>query len=141
MDKNYGLQLLVNYHRYTGASYLGWNFGRRMKFFQKFVIFTINIVMLISTVYVVQSFTKSTIIFNKRKEHLKENRTMLIYILYITTSTSYSLLDLIIFFILIFRGKSIVEMIYNDVNIDFGKEWKIGKKILIGQIMMTMLLE
>ena len=141
MEKNFGLQLLVNYHRFTGASYLGWNFGRRMKIFHKLVIFTINIIMFMSTIYVVQSFTKSTIIFNKRKEHLKENRTMLIYILYITTSTSYSLLDLIVFFILLIKGKSIVELIYNDVNIDSGKELKIGKKILIGQIMMTMILE
>ena len=141
MEKNFGLQLLVNYHRYTGASYLAWNFGKRMKPFKKCVIFTINIIMLISIVFVVQSLTKGTIIFNKRKYYLKENRTMLIYILYIATYTSYSLLDLFVFIILLLKGKSIVELIYNDVNIDPRKEWKIGKKILIGQIMMIMLLE
>ena len=107
MQPKPGLNILLNFHRITGTSYMCWNFDKSMTFIFKVLMISFNIVVFFGTTYLTYSTVLESIADNK--DNLTSN-SLLIFILYVIDYCGYSIQITIIIIILFVRGKRILQI-------------------------------
>ena len=138
-----GLKILVNYHQYTGISYLAYNFGAKMSYKKKIIITLLNLILfafLVNFWFEVVSDTINTSL--NRNYHEESKKANMIFILSTIGFIGYVISMTYVFVVLLVNGKYILEYLHKqDMKIQSKIELKIGIKVVVCQIVITLLVE
>ena len=137
-----GLKLVVNFHRITGQSYLLWNFGQPMNNKLKLVLLIFNTFLFIATVFFSYRDVNQAIeMISDYQLYLSSHKSIMSLIMQISISICYAIMNLFVFKLIMFKGKTILVFLNEmEIIIDRELERKIGKKVIIQQIFITLLL-
>ena len=139
MNNKTGLKILVNYQKLTGTSYMCWAFGKTISLHCMYVIISLNLIVLMASIYLAYFTIMETI--QDESENL-DKISKLVFILYILDYCGYAILMIFIISLLFMRGKSLIQFLYEEnFNMNKDKEKKIGFKLVIFQILITIILE
>ena len=140
MKNKTGLKLLVYFHRISGQSYLFWNFGQPMRMSLKLILLTLNTILLVVTISYSYINVDDARRMAKNKELISSHSTFMPYIMQISVYIYYAILDVYVFALMLFKGKAILVFLYDmDINIDSRIEKNIGIKVIILQIIVTLI--
>ena len=138
--ENAGLNYLVNFHRMTANTYMGWNFGQTFSIKIKVILIIANICLFCICVYSTSEhyFT----ILKTKQGQVIGKKSYLPYILQLITHTGFLSITILCFFMNIFRGKAILKFLYEqDFQIDTSIERRIAIKIIMVQLITCLLME
>ena len=137
-----GLKMLVYFQRITGQSYRFWNFGNPMDLLLKLVLIFLNIFLFVATLF--YSYTTIQDAMNMKKNNesfFSSHQSLIIYIMSISVNSFFSIMNVYVFFLIQFRGKTILVFLHEiDINIESEIEMKIGIKAIILQVTVTLFL-
>ena len=139
-----GLRYLVIFHRFTCNSYFGWNFGQKLKKKTKFILIAMNILLFVlCACYNYYSIDFSfNLIDKKDKFSDSASKSLLLFILLMTTTFGFSIEVISILFINLIIGKSILTFLWEqNIKIDSSVEKKMGIKLVILQILLSLIIE
>ena len=133
-DNRKGLKMLVTFTRLIGTCFTWFNFGSELKCKLKMV----NIIMAIVTLMVSCRCSHDKMImmiqFIQNKIDGKSTMTMVVFLLSTVSYLFYSIKWIYLFFILVFRGKKMLELLNDqDIRINNEIERKIGLTLVISQ--------
>lgn len=137
-----GLKILVSYHRWTGNSYLCWNYRKPLSHWMKILILILNLIMFGFFVYFsyltfqeLEEYSKNKILFENQKKKIA-------FIMRFVVIVGYTLIDFFVFGSMLIEGKSIIMYLYDlDIGVDSKVERKIGLTIMIVQLIFVPVLE
>ena len=131
--------MLVYFQRITGQSYRFWNFGQRMDLSLKLVLIFLNSILFIATISDFYFAFEDLQNMSKTKNFFSSHKSIMPYIMQISVYICYVIINVYAFLLIQFRGKTILEFLY-DIDINIDKERKIGIKAIVLQITVTFLL-
>ena len=138
-----GLKYLVIYHRITGITYLGWNFGQTKACWKKVVCLLWQACLFILAIYF--TFNELKILFNVDKVKAKlaaSPKSIMVFLMMQLGNIGYILTVMYCFFLLLLKGNKMLEFLQ---HLEFKPELKterwIGIKTLIIQIGVTFTIE
>ena len=138
-----GLKYLVIYHRITGITYLGWNFGQTIASWKKVVCLLWQACLFILAIYF--TFNELKVLFNVDKVKAKlaaSPKSIMVFLLIQLGNIGYILTVMYCFTLLLIRGKKILVFLQNQqFRNDLKIERWIGIKTLIIQIGLTCTIE
>ena len=116
-----------------------WAFSKRLGSNYKLFIIIMNIITFMATIYLAYDSVLN-IIENDNDNSMSRSR--LIYILFFLDYFGYIIEIILIITILFVKGKKIIQFLYEqDFNINKDREKKIGLKLVIWQILTTIILQ
>ena len=136
-----GFKMLVNYQRITGQSYLFWNFGQRMGLSLKLVLLFFNSLTFIAILYFTYMGVRDIQHMNSNNISFSSHHILMPYIMQISLYICANIINVYVFLLIQFKGKSILIYINDlDIDIDSKIEKKIGIKAIVIQLTLTLLL-
>ena len=138
-----GLRTLVCFHQICGISYLSWNNFDKISFKRKVVIAIMNLTLLAMVIKYLHNSVATKIEWSRDRKYFNETKkSNFIFILSTTTSSGYVISMTYVFVLLLFKGKNILNFLKElNMKIQPNIEFKIGIKVVVGQILITLLVQ
>ena len=137
-----GLNYLVNFHRMTANTYMGWNFGTTLSIKMKFILIISNICLFCNCIYFTYSSVYYFTLLKTNRSQVFGKKSLMPYILQLISHIGFLSVTILCFFMNIFKGKAIlIVIVEQDLHIDSRIEKRIAKKIIMVQLFLCLLVQ
>ena len=137
-----GLNYLVNFHRMTANTYMGWNFGKTLSIKMKVILIIANICLFCNCTYFIYSSVLYFVLLKTKHSQVSGKKSFLPYILQLLSHTGFIVATFLCFFMNIFKGKAILIFLFKqDLHIDTRIERSIATKIIMVLLIICLLIE